>query len=109
MSDRLDSVIPIGSNVFCVLPDDDGRHFLVPLKYTGYDVQHTLWGKDYVHYGAELDPQGNPGPEEEIDIGLVRWTEFEALEAFKLACPAEPVFGVLHQPTVEEASRAEVA
>jgi hypothetical protein len=108
VSDRLESIVPIGSRVFVVLPDDDGRNFVCPVVYTGYTLDVTLDEKRYTHWASELDFEGNYDPDEEevVDPGLIRWTEFEALEAFKLAYPGEPVFGVLHQPTLEEAALA---
>jgi hypothetical protein len=106
--DRLESIVPIGSRVFVVLPDDDGRNFVCPVVYTGYLVRFSEEGKNYVHFASELDFEGNYDidDEEPVDPGLIRWTEFEALEAFKLAYPGEPVFGVLYQPTLEEAALA---
>jgi hypothetical protein len=107
VSDRLESIVPIGSRVFVVLPDDDGRYFVCPVEYTGYTIEVSADGKEYTHWASEINFEGDAiALEEPVDPGLIRWTEFEALEAFKLACPGEPVFGVLHQPTLEEAALA---
>jgi hypothetical protein len=101
MPERLDSpIIPVGSIVWAVLPDGDDRFFAVPVEYTGYTVEVTKYGKEYTHFAVEVGPDGEAADEDEevIDISLLRWTEEDAIEAFKIAYPHEPIFGAIYQP-----------
>jgi hypothetical protein len=101
--DRFESpIIQIGDRLWAVLPDEEGRYFVCPVKYTGYTMEVTEYGKVFTHFVSEVDFDDEPvEDEEETDIALLRWTKGEALQAFNLAFPAEPVFGEIYTPTID--------
>ena len=100
MVDRFEGLIPIGSHVWTVLPDDEGRPFLCPVVYSGYTLEHTLFGKEYVHHVIEVDLDGSFSDEEEevVDPELIRWSKHEAIDIFHRTYPDKVVYGVVFNP-----------